>query len=183
MVCVLSGAAFLTSLPFLYFPPPPRLSEKQLILKFLEFQSQWKGKHCAENSSSSSNNENPASQCSMNVHGAHALLHQVTMDLELIFRLYTGTQHLRERERERGMVGKLSKMIGFLVYFSQKLKIITVNSESQENLPSDLPSKAGWRKAFMLAFGIAFSLVKTPVCFSSLWGSCRFGQAGTKPGM
>lgn len=84
-------------------------------------------------------------------------------------------------EREGG--GKLSKMIGLLVYFSQKLKIITVNSESQENLPSDLPSKAGWRKAFMLAFGIAFSLVKTPVCFSSLWGSCHFGQAGTKPGM
>lgn len=62
-------------------------------------------------------------------------------------------------------MSKLSEMIGLLVHLSQKLKIITVNSKSQENLPSDLPSKAGWRKAFMLAFGRAFSLEKKPSVF------------------
>lgn len=60
---------------------------------------------------------------------------------------------------------KLSKMIALLVHFSQKLKIITVSSKSQENLPPDLPPNAGWRKAFMLAFGTAFSLEKKTSVF------------------
>lgn len=59
-------------------------------------------------------------------------------------------------------MGKLPKLVGILVHCSQKLKMITVNFKSQENLPSDLAPKASWRKAFMQAFGTAFSLKKKP---------------------